>query len=76
VGGHRATVTPPRTIGERFNPKYLTDEDLDDLVSFTGLDRDACLDRVQGYSMAELAKAWREAESRSPEEMLAFLPLD
>ena len=41
-------VTPPRTIGvERFDPKYLTDEDLDDLVSFTGLDRDACLDRVQ-----------------------------
>ena len=66
-------VTPPRTIAvERFDPKYLTDEDLDDLVSFTGLNRDACLDRVQSYSMAELAKAWREAEPRSPEEMLAF----
>ena len=54
-------VTPPHTIGERFDPKYLTNEDLDDLVSFTCLDRDACLDRVQSYSMAELAKAWREA---------------
>ena len=65
-------VTPPRTIGERFDPKYLTDDDLDDLVSFTGLNRDACLERVQRYSPAELAKAWREAEPRSPEEILAF----
>lgn len=51
---------------------YLTDEDLDDLVSFTGLDRDACLDRVQSYSLTEMADAWREAEPRSTEEMLAF----
>jgi hypothetical protein len=39
-------VTPPRTIGERFDPMYLTDENPDDLVSFTGLDRDACLDSI------------------------------
>jgi hypothetical protein len=56
-------VSPPRTGPmERFEPRSLTDEDLDDLASFTGLDRAACLARVQTYSMREMAEAWRQAD--------------
>ena len=66
-------VSPPRTgpMG-RFEPRYLTEEDLDDLASFTGLDRDRCLERVQTYSMQEMTEAWRQADPHTPAQILDF----
>jgi hypothetical protein len=60
-------VSPPQ-MGplERFEPRFLTDGDLDDVASFTGLDRNACLERVQSYSMQEMAEAWRQADPPTP----------
>lgn len=65
--------TPPPVVPvERFDPRYLTEEDLDDASSFTGLSREACLQRIHNYSITELATAWREADPRTPEEMMYF----
>jgi SAM-dependent methyltransferase len=56
----------------RFDPAYITEEDLEDLSTFTGMSRNACLERVRGYSMAELAAAWEKVSPRSEQEFLAF----
>jgi len=56
----------------RFDPAYVTEDDLDDLASFTGLDRDACLRRLRDYSPSELAAVWRRVAPRTPEEILNF----
>jgi len=56
----------------RFDPVYVTDEDLDDLATFTGLSRDECLQRLKTYSPAELAEAWTAANPSTPEEIVRF----
>jgi hypothetical protein len=40
---------------DRFDPQFMSETDLEDLASFTGLGRDACLERVRDYSLPELA---------------------
>jgi len=56
----------------RFDPVYLSQEDLDDLVSFTGLSQDECLARVRSCSMKNVASSWMQANPKIPEEILAF----
>jgi SAM-dependent methyltransferase len=65
-------IAPPSELGERFDPRYLTNEDLAEVSSFTGRSTDACLARIRDYSMAELAAAWREADPRDAQAMLDF----
>ncbi len=54
------------------DPVLVTEEDLEDLSTFTGLSRAACLNRLRGYSTSELAEAWRRASPKTSEEILAF----
>ncbi len=66
-------VDPPSiTALASFKPDFITEEDLIDLATFTGLSRDACLERVRSYSMTEHAQAWTEANPKTPSEILAF----
>jgi SAM-dependent methyltransferase len=62
------SISPPTSL----KPTYITDDDLLDLASFTGMSREACLERVRSYSLMELAKAWTAADPKTPEEILAF----
>ncbi len=59
-------------IFERFDPVYVSDEDLADLATFTGLSREACLKRLRDYSSAEMVEAWRRANPRTAEDILRF----
>jgi 2-polyprenyl-3-methyl-5-hydroxy-6-metoxy-1,4-benzoquinol methylase len=54
------------------NPVLITEDDLEDLATFTGRSREACLERLRAYSVQELARAWRVANPRTSEEILAF----
>ena len=66
-------ISPPdREALAQFDPVFVTDDDLDDLASFTGMTREACLSRLRSYSMAEHSAAWRRADPRTPDEILAF----
>ncbi|MDR7550839.1 MAG: class I SAM-dependent methyltransferase [Armatimonadota bacterium] len=64
-------VRPPETP-PRFDPIFLTGDDLEDLTSFTGLSREACLERVRAFSSEELAEAWRRTDPKTPKEIVAF----
>lgn len=55
-----------------FEPIFLTDEDVEDLATFTGLAPDVCRKRVHDYSLVQLADAWRRADPKSPVEILDF----
>ena len=67
------TVRPAAVDAEdRFDPIYVTSDDLDDLATFTGLSREACLKRLQGYSSAEMVGAWRRADPRTIGDILRF----
>lgn len=65
-------VTLPASAQPRFDPIYLSDDDLEDLSTFTGMSREACRERLRTYSMAEMADAWRRADPKTPEEILEF----
>jgi SAM-dependent methyltransferase len=54
------------------DPEFVTDEDLDDLSSFTGMDREACLERLRAYRFDELAEAFRHADPKTAEERIEF----
>jgi len=59
--------TPPR-----FDPALLTEDDLEDLVSFTGHSREECLARVRNCTFGDLSSLWRRADPKTSEEILAF----
>jgi SAM-dependent methyltransferase len=66
-------IDPPSiSAPESFQPAFLTDDDLVDLETFTGLSRKECLERVRSYSLGDLAKAWALADPRTPDELVAF----
>ena len=65
-------IAPPSAMGDRFDPRYLTDEDLEDVSSFTGLDIEHCRARIEGYSVTEMAATWRAADPRGSADLLAF----
>lgn len=66
-------VIPPALEAlPRFDPVFVTEDDLEDLATFWGMTRDACLERLKSYSLREMAEAWRRANPKTPEEMLAF----
>lgn len=66
-------ISPPATsTPASFEPIYITEDDLLDLSSFTGLSKEACLERVRSYSLEELATAWKTADPKTPEEIVAF----
>jgi len=59
-------------IPARFDPQYITEDDLADLSSFTGMTADDCLERLRDYSSNELADAWRGKNPSSPSEIMEF----
>jgi len=63
---------PPADEFVQFDPVYVTDEDLDDLATFTGMSKNACLERLRRYSSSELARQWRHANPVSADEILRF----
>ena len=56
----------------RFDPKFITDDDIADLASFTGMSTNDCLERVRNYSMDEMARAWEIAHPTTPDEVMDF----
>ncbi len=56
----------------RFDPVDLTDEDLEDLATFFGMSREACLDRLRAYSATELEQQWRATSPTTPQDILGF----
>lgn len=56
----------------RFDPVYVTDEDLDDLATFFNMPESACLERLRMYSPRELADQWRDVDPQTPEEIATF----
>jgi SAM-dependent methyltransferase len=66
-------VTPPAfDEPPRFDPIYVTEDDLEDLATFWSMSRDACLERLRNYSLREMAEAWRNANPTTPAEILDF----
>jgi len=61
-----------KDIPARFDPQYITEDDLADLSSFTGMNHDDCLERLRDYSPTELADAWRARNPSSPSEIMEF----
>lgn len=55
-----------------FEPRFVTDDDLEDLASFTGLTPSACLERLRSYSPFELAAEWRRWDPKTPGEIVQF----
>jgi 2-polyprenyl-3-methyl-5-hydroxy-6-metoxy-1,4-benzoquinol methylase len=58
--------------GERFDPVFITDEDIDDLTSFTGMSREAVRARLSSYSLDEMAENWTRANPSADDELLEF----
>lgn len=56
----------------QFDPVFVTEDDLQDLSTFTGLSRTQCLNRLRSYSQQELADAWMHHNPTTPEQMLDF----
>lgn len=50
----------------------ITPELLDDLASFSGLAREACLERLSTYRYGQMAEAWAQASPQTSEEMRGF----
>lgn len=66
-------ITPPTIeVPSRFDPVFITQDDLEDLATFSGMTREACLERLKSYSLREMAEAWRRADPKTPEEILRF----
>jgi SAM-dependent methyltransferase len=66
-------VTPPVLAAQpRFEPAFVTDDDLEDLATFFGMSQKACLERLREYSWREIADAWRQADPHTQEEILDF----
>lgn len=56
----------------RFDPVLLMSEDLDDLSTFFGMTREACLARIRDYTPLELAARWKAADPKTPEDIIDF----
>ncbi len=50
----------------------MSEYDLEDLSTFTGMTKDSCLARLRAYSPKELADEWRRASPRTSEEIMSF----
>ena len=55
-----------------FEPVLVSDEDLDDLASFTSFSAEECRTRLASYSLSEHAAAWKGADPRAPEAIMDF----
>ena len=66
-------LTPPALAAPpRFDPIFVTDDDLEDLATFFGMTRAECRNRLQKYSLREMAEAWRQANPQTSDEILDF----
>ncbi len=61
-----------RDIPSRFDPQYITDGDIEDLSSYTGMSTGECLERLRDYSTNEMAEAWQAKNPSSPSEIIEF----
>jgi len=50
----------------------IPDDALEDLASFTGRTKAACLERLSAFSSREMGEAWRAANPKTAEEIRAF----
>jgi len=55
-----------------FEAKFVTEDDLEDLATFAGMTREACLERLRSHATAELTKAWHQANPKTTQEILLF----
>ena len=66
-------IDPPAIPApSRFEPSFITQQDLEDLASYTGMSPEECLARVRSYSLEELAQAWKTKGPTTPEEVVGF----
>ncbi|MFA5786451.1 MAG: class I SAM-dependent methyltransferase [Actinomycetota bacterium] len=56
----------------RVDPVYLTEDDLEELSTFTGMTKEVCRERVRSYSTEDMASAWRRVCPKTPKEILEF----
>jgi len=61
-----------RDIPAQFDPHFITEDDLADLASFTGMSADDCLERLRDYSTNEMAEAWQAKNPSTPSEIMDF----
>lgn len=59
-------------IPARFDPQFITEDDIADLASFTEMTTDDCRERLRDYSTNEMADAWRAKNPSSPSEIMEF----
>lgn len=66
-------LTAPASEGtDRYAPIHLSDDDLDDLSTFTGLSKAECRRRVMAYSTDQLTEAWYRVKPQTPAELINF----
>jgi SAM-dependent methyltransferase len=65
-------IEPPDLSAPRFDPVFVTEDDLEDLSTFTGKTKDSCLARLREYSPHELADEWRRLSPQTPEAIMSF----
>jgi SAM-dependent methyltransferase len=70
------TINEASASGRHFDPILVTEDDLEDLSTFTGMSPEACLARLRSFSNRELAEAWQRASPACPEEILGFYETD
>lgn len=68
--GRELPLSPPAPTS--FEPVFLSEDDVEDLSSFTGMSREECRERLRSYTLAEHAEAWERADPKTPEELLDF----
>ena len=55
-----------------FDPILVTDEQLEDLSTYTGMSHAECRNRLDSYATKEMAVAWHRAQPQVPEEIMDF----
>lgn len=63
---------PHLEAATRFTPVFMNEEDLEDLSTFFGLDGETCRQRLQSYSMREMADRWNAIRPQTPEQITSF----
>ncbi len=56
----------------RYDPVFVTDDDIADLATFMDMSPEDCIARLRNYAPAELAEEWRRANPRTQEDFTRF----
>jgi mycofactocin glycosyltransferase len=63
---------PALDAPHRYDPVYVTDDDIADLATFVGMSPEDCRTRLRAYAPAELAEEWRRAGPMIQEDPTRF----